>query len=240
MALDPSLIRKANFKAFVEWMKANGKHIEPDGEVALFYAGDFINMGELGKAAKAIEKADSGDPHMGKIWAYVQNMTDNPILKRAKGQKPRYGSIDTALAACKVKPPKVFDPQTGQPVRKFGSIKDYAYGMVGTRGEGAYFEEADRKKLWSVLSEAYAENTKSDIMILAEFSRDMAAFKKNSDLVHVELKKLLKNDKLPDAAKKQVVAYVNRYIDAYGDKAKDMLKAVAEAEAAMAKKPKGA
>jgi hypothetical protein len=236
---DPATIRKANFKAFETWVKSYGKTITPDGEVAIFYAGDFINMGELGKAAKAIEKADSGDPHMGKIWAYVKNMTDNPILKRAKGRKPRYASIDTALAACKVKPPVVFDPQTAAKVTKYTNIKDYAYGMGGTKGDGAFFLEADRKKLWSILSDCYAENTKGEVMILAEFSRDMASFKKNSDLVHTELKRLLQNKALPAAATRQVVAYVNRYIDAYGDKTKDMLRLIAEAEAELAKKPKG-
>lgn len=230
----PDAVRKANFEAFRKWLKANRAAIEPDREIAIFYAGDFINMGELGKLAKAHDrKDDEMGPHIGRIWTYVKEMTDNPV-----GRKARYASIDTALAACRKAPP-LFDPLTAKKVL-FANMKDYAHAAGSTRGDAAFFAEADRKAMWTMLSAVYAENTKGEIMIFAEFTRNYENFKKNSDLVHTELKALLANRKLPDSAKRQVVAYVRRYIDAYGDKAKVMMKAIEKAEAEMKARPKGA
>lgn len=231
--LDPDKIRKANFASFQKWIKANGKSIAPDREIAIFYAGDFINMGELGKLAKAHDKKDDAmGPHIGRIWTYVKEMTDNPI-----GKKARYASIDTALKACPKAPPAVFHPVKASPI-KYADMKDYAYGVTA-KGPEPFLLDGDRRKVWTVLSECYAANTKGEIMIFAEFTRDYANFKKNSDLVHTELKNLLKNKNLPDSAKRQVQQYVKRYIDAYGDKAGEMLKLIEKAEAEIKAKPKG-
>ncbi|MCR8723618.1 hypothetical protein [Frigidibacter sp. ROC022] len=234
MAVDGDKVRAANFKLFGDWVKANGKEVKPRREVALFYAGDFINMGELGKLAKAHDPSDRKDRHIGRIWTYVKEMTDNPV-----GRKLRYSSIDTALKACPKAPPAVIDPLTVKPIKPFADMNAYAHGVtrLSPKGDGAYLLAADQRKVWSVLSKLYAANTEGEIMILAEFMRDYETFRKNSDLVHVELKKLLQNKKLPDSAKKQVQAYVKRYIDAYGAKAGAIGKLLAKAEADLKARP---
>ena len=76
-------LQAENLKAFQKWAKANRKKLRPDDKkIKIFYADRMINMSDLGKKVKEIEKKN-GDtdlgPHVAKIESYVKHITSSSM-----------------------------------------------------------------------------------------------------------------------------------------------------------------
>lgn len=230
LANDEKKVQVENYLRFTKWLKSNGKEIKPRRKIALFYAGDYINMGELGKISKKIEGHDNkADQHIHKAYTLVKQMTSNRFGKK----EALYSSVDTAVDACPRKPgPILTCPQTGKDEMP-GSLRAWIDLATKKSRKPPYLPRKLADRIWPVISSLYARNCDKDIQIIDAGISHSEEFFKKKVLCQREIKELLKNPKLPRSAKNEVRNWVAANLEKYGPRASKMKEALEKAKKEM-------
>lgn len=221
-------IQLDNFKNFERWVSKYRNKMRPDkNKIKVFYTGQSINMGKVGAKAKKIEAtlnpkgaAELGE-HVNNIWSMVEQMTAQP-----KGNHvASFASINTMLKRWTKNLPILLEPETGKAASGISNMLEYAYAVSNSRvRRPPYFQKAHQSKVFANFSRIYAKNAAGEIMILDAGLKKISEIDGLNNLVHVELKNLLKNKNISDRSKKEVCGHIEKYLAAYGKKANSLKK----------------
>lgn len=232
--MSPDEVQSVNFKAFERWISKYKNKMRPDKKkIKVFYTGQTINMGPVGAKAKKIEESFNPDgaaklgEHVSNLWAMVEEMTRQPPGKHTAG----FASIDTMLKRWTKNIPVLLEPESGDVASGIKNMQDYARAASNLRSrDPAFFKKMHQGKVFESFSRIYSKNCQGEIMILDAGLQRVADISKTNNLIHVELKKLIKNKDISDRSKAEVVNFMEKKLAAYGKQAKALKKEIEQAK----------
>jgi hypothetical protein len=201
-----------NLAVFKAWLKANGKMILPIPNRGVVYAGlgktnlkkmkdGLQEAPETTPMWKIIEKAEKDSRE---ITGYVMLDTINDVLKRLKSPLPKLVEATGANA--------------GHP-KKYSDMLSCVEAMASD--SWALLPKSDRRKVWGIVSEKYADNLKGDVQVWEGVSKRLRLLEPHKVLVQKELDRIRKNKNVSPASRKKAEDLIKKYEKHYGTVGRD-------------------
>lgn len=199
--------QKKNLKTFLDWIASHGKMILPIPNRAVIYAGmGKTNLMKMKKGFQAepeaipmwkiIEKAEK-DTY--EITGYDTIDTINDVLKRLKSPLPQLIEATGANA--------------GHP-KRYSDMLSCAEALASD--DWQLLPVPARRKVWNVLSKAYAENIRGDVQVWEGVSKRLRLLEPYKVMLQTELKALQKNPNISAKSRKTIENLIKKYEAHYG------------------------
>ena len=200
--------QRQNLETFEAWLKKHGNMILPIPNRGVVYAGlGKTNLMKMKKGLQAgpetipmwkiIEQAERDARE---VTGYVTLDTINDVLKRIKAPLPKLIEATGANA--------------GHP-KKYSDMLSCVEALASDNWQ--LLSKAERRKVWNMVSQKYAENLQGDVQVWEGVSKRLRLLEKYKVMLQTELKEIQKNPKVSPASRKLVEGLIKKYESHYGE-----------------------
>ncbi|MDN5787627.1 hypothetical protein [Pseudorhodobacter sp.] len=200
--------QSGNFKVFSEWLKQSGGMILPIPNRGAIYAGvGKINLMRMQRGFQAEPEAipmwkiiQKAEKDAREYEGYVTIDTINDVLRRIKSPLPKLIEATGANA--------------GHP-KRYSDMLSCVEALASDSWE--LLSKPDRRNVWSLVSEKYAENLRGDVQIWEGVSKRLRLLEPYKVMLQTELKKIQGNPRVSAASRKNVEDLIKKYEKHYGE-----------------------
>jgi len=192
----------------MQWLKDNGKSIFPIPNRGVIYAG--FGKTNLTKMKKNLQAEPEAIP----MWKIIEKAekdakeyeglvtldTINDVLKRLRSSLPML--IETTGA------------NAGHP-KKYSDMLSCVEALASD--DWALLPKADRRKVWNLVSDKYAQNLEGEVQIWEGASKRFRLLERYKVMLQTELRAIKNNPKVTAASQKKVAGLIKKYEKRYGE-----------------------
>ena len=200
--------QQQNLENFKAWLKKHGNLILPIPGRGVVYAGfGKTNLMKMKKGLQAEPEAipmwkiiEKAEKDAREVTGFVTLDTINDVLKRLKSPLPKLIEATGANA--------------GHP-KKYSDMLSCVEALASDKWQ--LLPKPDRRKVWNMVSEKYADNLRGDVQVWEGVSKRLRLLESYKVLLQTELKRIQQNDKVSAASRKTVEGLIKKYEKHYGE-----------------------